>query len=170
MKKLLQIAVVALLLYGLFGCAAKKEMKAYYGSEHNVEASIVSVGNDGTKLIKVWGTGKKVETAVIHAKRNAVNAAIFHGFAAGGGSAKVPPIVKDSDAKSKHKAFFDEFFKDGGRYLQYVDSKTDGWPSGKDRIKVDAGYRVAITVAVESDRLRKYLEEKGIARKLDAGF
>ena len=169
MKNLVKIMAVAIIAIGIFGCAAKKEMKAYYGSEYNVEAQIVKVGQDGTKLVKVWGTGKKVELAVIHAKRNAISAALFQGFAAGGGSAKIPAIVT-GDSQTKNKAFFDDFFKDGGKYLQYVDDKTDGMPSGKDRIKLSKGYKVAITASIQFDSLRKYLEDKGVARKLNSGF
>lgn len=170
MKKLLQILVIAALAYGLFGCAAKKTMDATYESEHAIEAEIISVGNDGTKMIKSWGYAKTPELALIDAQRKAVKAAIFHGFAAGGGSSKVGPIVKDESAKTEHKAFFDEFFKDGGKYLQYVNSKNVGMPSGQDRLKMKNGYKVAASVSIEFDSLRKYLEDKGIARSLDAGF
>lgn len=170
MKKLVQFAVIAVVTIGLMGCAAKKTMDATYESEHAIEAEIISVGNDGTKMIKSWGYAKKPELALINAKRNAVKAAIFHGFAAGGGSAKVGPIVKDGNAKNEHKAFFDEFFKDGGKYLQYVNSKNVGMPSGKDRLKMKKGYKVAASVSIEFDDLRKYLEDQGIARSLDAGF
>lgn len=168
MKKLLQITLVATLALGLSGCAVKKEIKATYGSQHNVEAEIISVGKDATKMIKAWGHGKTAEVAEIHAKRNAVSAAIFHGFPAGGGSGKVGPIVKEANAESQHKAFFDEFFKDGGKWLQYVNSK--GVPSGNDRLKLDKGYKVAVSVSIEFDSLRKYLEDNKVARSLDSGF
>ena len=61
MKRLVQIAAIAVLAMGLFGCAAKKEIQATYGSQHNVDAEIVSVGKDGTKMIKAWGHGKTAE-------------------------------------------------------------------------------------------------------------
>ncbi|MEA3316896.1 MAG: hypothetical protein U9R54_02965 [Bacteroidota bacterium] len=170
MRKLLQVAAITVLTVSLFGCATKKAVKTTVRSEHNIDANIISVGNDGTKLIKSWGYGKKPETAVIDAKRKAVEAAIFKGFTAGGGSAKVGAIVKNTNAKAENKAFFDEFLKTGGKYLQYVDSKDYGIPSGANRIKIKTGYKVAVSVAIEFDSLRKYLEEKGIARKLDAGF
>lgn len=170
MKKLVQVAVIAVLAFGLFGCAAKKEVMITYGSQHNVEAEIISVGKDGTKMIKAWGFGKTAELAVIHAKRNAVSAAIFHGFPAGGGSGKVGPIVKEAGAETTHKAFFDVFFQDGGKWLQYVNSKNLGAPSGNDRLKTDKGYKVAVSVSIEFDSLRKYLEENKVARSLDSGF
>ncbi|MDA3865730.1 MAG: hypothetical protein PF489_03150 [Salinivirgaceae bacterium] len=170
MRKLLKITAIAVLTIGLFGCAAKKETVITYGSQHNVDAEIISVGNDGTKMIKAWGFGKTPELALIHAKRNAVIAAVSHGFPAGGGSGKVGPIVKEDGADTKHKVFFDEFYKDGGKWLQYVNSKNVGMPSGSDRLKLEDGYKVAASVSIEFDALRKYLEDKGVARKLDAGF
>lgn len=168
MKKLLRVAVASALMIGFFiGCAPKVEI-IKWGNTHNPETSIISVGTDGTKMIKAWGEGEDAEKAERNAKRNAINAAIFHGFAAGGGSSKVGPIVRESDADTKNKAFFDEFFKNGGMWVKYVTPK--GVPSGKDRLKTDKGYKVAVKVQVSFDALRKYLEEKGVARALDSGF
>lgn len=168
MRKLLQVAVVSVLMIGFFiGCAPKVEI-IKWGNTHNPNTSITSVGTDGTKMIKAWGEGETAEQAQRNARRNAVNAAIFHGFAAGGGSSKVGPIVRESDADTKHKAFFDDFFKNGGLWVKYVTEK--GVPSGKDRLKTDKGYRIAVNVQVSFDALRKYLEEKEIARALDSGF
>lgn len=55
-------------------------------------------------------------------------------------------------------------------YLSFVNSTTDGMPGGADRIKMKKGYKVALSASVAYDQLRKYLEEKGIAKKLDSGF
>ena len=169
MRRLVQISVIAVLAIGLIGCAAKKEVITY-GSQNPVESGIISVGKDGTKMIKAWGIGKTPETALIHAQRNAVNAAVFQGFPAGGGSGKVGPIVTDTNAETEHKIFFDEFFKDGGKWLQYVTSKNVGMPSGNDRLKMGKSYKVGASVAIGFDALRKYLEENKIAKALDAGF
>jgi hypothetical protein len=170
MKRFLQFAMVATLAYGMVGCAAKKEVVVAYGGGHVVDAQIISVGKDGTKMIKAWATAKTPELAFMYAKRNAVSAAIFKGFPAGGGSGRVDAIVRDNDADTKHKAFFDEFFKPDGKWAQYVTSKNVGMPSGNDRLKVGKSYKIGASVAVEFDALRKYLEDNNIARKLDAGF
>ncbi|MBE9467981.1 MAG: hypothetical protein IMY72_06625 [Bacteroidetes bacterium] len=165
MKKLTKILVIVVLAVGFFGCATTKIDSVYKtGSE------ILKVGNEGTKLIKVWGYGKTPDIAITDAKRNAVDVAIFKGFSAGGDSDKIFPIVSEDNSRIENKVFFDDFFKVGGKYLQYVNSKNYGVPSGKDRLKLKYGYNVAVSVSIEFDTLRKYLEEKGIARRLDEGF
>lgn len=150
-----------------------KVRKMEYNSSYNYEVATVAVGVDGTKLVKVWGYGKKSEDAVRNAKELAVACAIFRGFpaASNGKAAKTPPIVTDSNAAEKHQAFFENFFAPGGKYLQYVNLSTDAPPSGQDRIKVNKKtYKVGVVVSIAFDELRKDLEKEGIARSLDAGF
>ena len=43
-------------------------------------------------------------------------------------------------------------------------------PGGQDRIKMDKGYKVAVKVSIAYNNLRKYLEDQGIAKAMDAGF
>lgn len=171
MKKTIQLTTVLLLaLFVSVNAQSRKELKAYYGSQYNVEIQTLGVGNDGTKLFKVWGYGKKVDEAVIEAKRNAISAAIFKGIPAGGGASPTPPLTTEVDAETKHQAFFDEFFQNGGKYLQYVNLSNDATPSGADKIEMKKGFKVGVAVSINHVALRKYLEEKGVIRKLDSGF
>jgi hypothetical protein len=149
---------------------SRREKKAYYSSDYNYEVLIMGVGQDGTKVLKVSGIGKKVEDAVIEAKMNAVASVIFKGIPGGQGAAATPPILTDPNAGEKHKAYFETFFSPGGKYLQFIALTTDGMPSGQDRMKMDKGFKVFIYAQVMYDALRKQLETDGIARKLDAGF
>lgn len=165
------MALVAMLAFATAASAqTRKERKAYYGSQYNVEVQTIGVGNDGTKLFKVWGYAKKADAAVFEAKRNAISAAIFKGLPAGGGQSPTPALVTDPAAETTHQAFFDEFFADGGRYLHYVNVSNDGTPSGSDRIKMKKGYKVGVTVSINHKDLRKYLEDQKVVRRLDAGF
>lgn len=150
-----------------------KVRKLEYNSSYNYEVATLAVGVDGTKLVKVWGYGHKVEDAIRNAKELAVACAIFRGFppAAGGAAAKTPAIVTDKDAADKHAEFFENFFAPGGKYLQYVNLSNDAPPTGEDRIKVNKKtYKVGVAVSIAFDELRKDLEKEGIARKLDSGF
>ncbi|HON19211.1 MAG TPA: hypothetical protein PK990_08625 [Salinivirgaceae bacterium] len=149
---------------------SKKEIKAYYGSQYNVEIMTLGVGNDGTKLFKVYGYGKSVDEATFEAKRNAISAAIFKGIPAGGGAAPTPPLTTDPNAEVTHKDFFDEFFKPGGKFLQYVNLSNDGTAGGSDRVKMKKGYKVGVVVSINHTALRKYLEDSGVIRRLDSGF
>ena len=168
MKKTFLIAV---LLYTalLTNAQTRRDLKAMYHSQYSYEVSCLGVGQDGTKAIKVWGYGKNAEVAAFNAKRDAVAAVIFRGVPGGNGAAPSPALV-GMDGYEKNPDFFDEFFKAGGMYLSFINLTNDGVPSGEDRIKMDKGYKVAISASVNYEGLRKYLEEKGIAKRLDAGF
>lgn len=178
MKKvisLLTMILVVMVLAVTTGNAQSrnKVRKMEYNSAYNYEVATVAVGVDGTKLVKVWGYGKKPEDATRNAKELAVACAIFRGFpaASNGRAAKTPAIVTDRDAAEKHAAFFETFFAPGGKYLQYVNLSTDAPPSGADRVKVNKKtYKVGVTVSIAFDELRKDLEEEGIARSLSSGF
>lgn len=169
MKNLVFILCMVLLGATSLNAQSRKEQKAMYNSSFNYEIESLGVGQDGSKLVKIWGYGKKPENAVYEAKKNAVAACIFRGIPGGKGAAPTPSILP-VDGYEKNSAFFDEFFKAGGMYLSFVNSTTDGMPGGADRIKMDKGYKVALSASVNYDQLRKYLEEKGIAKKLDSGF
>lgn len=169
------ILVVVALLFSAITCSAQsknKVRKLEYNSAYNYEVATVAVGVDGTKLVKVWGYGKKPEDAIRKAKQDAVACAIFRGYPAGAGgrAAKTPAIVTESGAMEKNEVFFTTFFEPAGKYLQFVNLSTDAPPSGADRIKMKKGYKVGVTLSIAFDELRKYLEDEGIARKLDAGF
>ncbi len=171
MRNKIQITIILLLIMVVsINAQSRKELKAYYGSQYNVEIQTLGVGNDGTKLFKVWGYGKKVNEAVFEAKRNAISAAIFKGIPAGGGASPTPALTTEADAETKHKEFFDDFFKDGGKYLQFVNLSNDAEPSGADKIQMKKGYKVGVAISINHAGLRKYLEEKGVIRSLTTGF
>lgn len=141
-----------------------------YSSQYNYEIQCLGVGNDGTKAVKVWSYGKNVKTAIYKIKMDAVAAAIFRGIPAGGGAAQTPAILTDINAHEKNADFFDEFFKADGPYLQFVNLSDESTPIGSNKIKMKGGYKVGMMVSINYDELRKYLEQKGIAKKLDSGF
>ena len=167
-KSLFSFIVLMLALTTSFG-QTRKERKAMYDSQYNYEIASLGIGLDGTKLLKVWGYGKKVDNAIYDAKRTVVAAVIFRGIPAGNGAAPTPSLLP-IDGYEKNLDFFDEFFKDGGMYLSFVNLTTDGTPGGSDNIKMSHGYKVAISASVNYNALRKYLEEKGVAKRMDAGF
>lgn len=137
----------------------------------NFETQLLGVGTEGTKVIKVWCYGKKVEDAIAEAKRAAVAACLFTGIAGDGVTKadKVPAICKLND-KSTHEAFFIKFFSESGEYRSFINVTTDGSPSGKDRLKMKDGYKVGVSVQVRYDQLREYMEECEIITKMTHGF
>ena len=158
------------LISGTLNAQTRKERKILYNSQYNYEIEPVGVGQDGTKVFKVWGVGKDVNEAIMKAKSDAVAACIFKGLTGGAGSAPTPPILTEPNAEDKYADYFETFFKVGGKYLQYIAVTTDGDPAGQDRLKLKKGYKVAIYVQVMYDALRRQLEADNIARRLDKGF
>ena len=169
MKNKLFTVIFAVVISIIVSAQSRKDLKAIYHSQYSYELSCIGVGQDGTKAIKVWGFGKNADVAAFNAKRDAVAAVIFRGVPGGGGAAPTPAILS-IDGYEKNADFFDQFFDAGGMYLSFINLTTDGVPSGEDRIKMSKGYKVAVSASVNYNGLRAYLEEKGIAKKLDAGF
>jgi hypothetical protein len=167
-KSICTVLLFLIVVASVFG-QTRKERKAMYDSQYNYELACLGVGNDGTKLLKVWGYGKKVDNAIYDAKRTAVAAVIFRGVPAGNGAAPTPSLLP-VDGYGQNMDFFDEFFKDGGMYLSFVNLTTDGTPGGADNIKMSHGYKVAVSASINFNELRKYLQDKGIVKRLDAGF
>lgn len=167
--KLSLFAALALLITSV-SAQSRKERKILYNSQYNYEIEPVGVGQDGTKVFKVWGYGKEVGDAVMNAKEAAVAACIFKGLPGGAGSAPTPAICTEPNIEVTKADYFEKFFAVGGKYLQYISLSNDGDPAGEDRLKIKKGYKVAIYVQVMYDALRKQLEADGIARRLDSGF
>ena len=170
MKKL--IILLAFVLAIPFAGQAQKasERNKLFNNWNNYEVETVGVGQDGTKLLKVWGFGKKVDRAVTQAKKNAVHACIFRGVPGNSTSMKTPAICPDPNTLENNLDYFYDFFETGSTYLQFVNLTTDGMPSGQDRREVKGGYKVAIYVQVMYDNLKNKLEADGIAKKLSSGF
>lgn len=147
-----------------------KDRRKSFKSWDNYEITTEKVGVEGTKFVKVWGFGKKLDQAVMAAKRNAVHACIFRGLPGTVNANATPAILTDPNAYVNHESYFDNFFAPGGPYLAFVNVTTDGIPSGQDRRQVKGGYKVALYIQVMYDNLKAKLENDGLARRLNTGF
>ncbi len=168
--KLLFVLLLSFVTLSTTDAQTRKERKILYNSKYNYEIEALGVGQDGTKVFKIWGYGSTVGEAVMSAKTDAVAACIFKGLTGGAGAAPTPPICSEANIEVTKSDYFEKFFEVGGKYLQYVAVTNDGNPAGADRIKIKKGYKVAIYVQVMYDALRRQLEADGIARRLDSGF
>ena len=176
MKRLIKTLAVSAMSLMLACCVANaqsrnKVRKLEYNSQYNYEVATLAVGVDGTKLVKVWGYGKKAEDAMRNAKELGVACDLFRGFPAGsnGSAAPTPAIISDPNADTKYEEYFTKFFEPGGKYLQYVNYSSDAVPT--DRVKVNKKtYKVGVVLSIAYDELRKEMEREGIARKLNSGF
>lgn len=164
-SKLTVLIVLAFTAFiAINGCKPKQQVAAQV---YDYEASVISTGSmgaEGTTLIQVSGKAKNIDLAVNQAKKNAVHALIFRGIP---GSNMSKPIVTEPNAETKNVDYFNKFFADGGKFLQFI---TVGGDGVKERVKIPDGYKAVINVSVNHKSLRKQLEDDGIARKLNEGF
>lgn len=134
---------------------------------YNYEATIVEVGAQ-TAVIKAWGTAASIDEAKEDAKRNAVRAIIFKGFpsSANVNSTDLRPMATEPNAEQVHRDYFAQFFKDGGKYSQYVwfADQTGNIATG-DLVRKGTLYKVGMVVVVDRNNLRKELESAGVVKR-----
>lgn len=162
--------VIGLMAVEAVTAQKRSERKAAFNSSYNYEIQIMAVGMDGTKVYKVWGYGKKVEDAILNAKRSAVAAALFKDVPGRSGVEGSPAICTDSDAAEAHTDYFDSFFDYAGAWQNYVNLTSDATPAGKDRLKMKDGYKVGVVVQLLYDNLRKDMEKAKIVKAMDSLF
>ena len=142
-------------------CASQQQVFGY-------EMTCLGVGSEGSNLLKVYYYGKTYDKSVEQAKHDAVHGILFKGIVGSNGCANQPAMVKPQEQVA-NQAFFDEFFKKG-EYLRFVNISNDGSVSGADRLKVGNMYKIGVTVSVQKDALRKYLEQAGVIKPLGVGI
>ncbi len=148
-----------------------KEDKATAAWEYEIEP--VKGGMQGACRVKVWTIAKNTEKAIEQAPKNAVHGILFKGYAADA-EARIPgrrAMITDYQVEQDNAEYFEEFFKDGGRYMRFVSLVGNGAPQAGDVIKVGKKkYKMGIVVVVKTDELRKELESAGILKSLNSGF
>ncbi|MFA7116489.1 MAG: hypothetical protein WC140_04570 [Bacteroidales bacterium] len=147
-----------------------RRRKSNYNINRKTEVVMIGVGTDGTKAFKIYVVGRHVKKAMEVAKKAAIEVCIFRGLPSAGSVGETPALC-DSKTADANKEYFENFFDDNeGQYIRYINITTDGYPSGRDRIKVKGGYKCGIIVQVMYDNLREKLENDGIIKSLNSGF
>lgn len=160
MRKYLILLLLPLLVYSC-GTASKVN-RADQPWSYEVES--MGVGADGTYVLRVWTYWRTPDLPVEEAKKNAVHAVIFRGIPAGNG-ATAQPALRSAELTPEETVFFDSFFQSGyQRFIGSVNSAIQVTQTGRKE------YRIAVTMSVTKDNLRKFLEEKGMIKSLSSGF
>ncbi len=173
MKKYLFILFSVLLFLPSLAMSKKVDKMKYIAEWSTYEVTTISVGQNETKNLKVWGFGKNINKAIEQAKKNAIHACLFRGLP-GAANARTTPAIfanqgKDQVALENFEYFYD-FFEVNKEYIGFVNITTDGVPSGQDRREVKGGYKVAISVQVMYDNLKEKMSNDGILKKASSMF
>lgn len=152
MKKLMLIFV------GLMALMFAQEVKA-----QSFETECISVEQDGSQTLRVWGKGRNRTDAIEQAKKNAVYEILFNGVLKGNKGYNQRPLVTEVNARERYQDYFDIFFMDGGEYLNYV-SMADKRMGSTKKVKTDTQVRYCVTVRVLIPELRMRLKKDGILK------
>ncbi|HNX89885.1 MAG TPA: hypothetical protein PKH58_12465 [Paludibacteraceae bacterium] len=172
MKKTAKALSLFLILFTCFGVTAAAQNKKADKDTRNwvYEIEPVSVGTQGSYLIKVWSYSKKPIVAIEQAKKNAVHGIIFKGFTGIQGVPGQRPLTNNPNLEVEQAEFFKNFFAEGGKYMKFVNITNDGSVAAEDRLKIGKEYKIGVVVSVNVAGLRKDLEDAGILRGLSSGF
>lgn len=145
-----------LLLFVLTGCSTKE-----VASFHSFDTECLGVELDGSETVRAWGKGKNRADALEQAKKNAVRDVLFKGITAGSRECSVRPLLTEVNAQERYAYYFNNFFRDGGEYLNYVsmeDKKSNS--NTKSSNKTQVSYSTTVRV------LRLQLQQKLIEDKI----
>jgi hypothetical protein len=147
--------ICAALLTLLFVCEVKAQ---------SYETECISVEQDGSQTLRIFGKGRNRKDAIEQAKKDAVYEVLFKGVLKGNKGYNLRPVVTEVNARERYQDYFDIFFMDGGEYLKYV-SMADRRLGSTKKVK-DSDFQVGylVTVRVLIPELRVRLKHDGILK------
>ena len=120
-------------------------------------------GVEGSYLVKVTLVTKNLSASDDSFLRHAIHGVLFRGFESQQHRQQQRAMV-ESNQQEKHATFYEAFFKGDMRpYAEVLEGSRQVRLAGKK-------YRISSVVQVYKDKLRQYLEEKGVINKLTNGF
>lgn len=165
MKTIIRLAALAVLILAAASCGTKRETSGVHATMP-FAPTVLALNNDGSVVVKVWGTGSTKSQAIDNALQSAVAAAIYDGFREGAGLAgrgPLRPLVATANARNKFSYYFEPFFSKGGQYLRYVREDRD---NNNSRVESNTSGRIgmAVVAVVERSALRQKLIEDDIIK------
>ncbi len=148
--------------------AINAQSSKFFKKWEQYDVSSIKVGTDGTKFIKVWGTGSSVSRAIEQAQKNAIHACLIKGIPGNASVNATPALIKDVQILDDNEYYFQNFFKSD--YKLYVNRTSQENPSGPDLRQAKGGMKCAVKVQVMYDNLRTRLEQDGIIKGLNTNF
>jgi len=128
-------------------------------ANYNYKTECFGIELDGSQTVKAWGTGRNRFDAVEQAKKNAVNDVIFKGINEGVQSCHMRPLIIEVQAREKYEDYFNTFFADDGKYLEFVSLKDERilQKLNRDWVKSREGVTNGIMLRILRSDLKKQL-------------
>ena len=156
--------IVTLILFFNFNVFYSQKYNDKY--VNNSEIECVAVGNQDTKLIKVWVLVKNPNKAVDQAKLNAIHGMIFNGAS---GKCNIKPISINPNAEQENRLFFNNFFRKNGDYLRFINTSSVKI-NPNDRIKILGNYKIGVQLSVNYKSLQNYLMTNKVVKSYNDFF
>ena len=156
--------IVTLILFFNFNVFYSQKYNDKY--VNNSEIECVAVGNQDTKLIKVWVLVKNPNKAVDQAKLNAIHGMIFNGAS---GKCNIKPISINPNAEQENRLFFNNFFRKNGDYLRFINTSSVKI-NPNDRIKILGNYKIGVQLSVNYTSLKNYLMTNKVVKSYNDFF
>ncbi len=141
-----------------------------YGKDNNpippYEIIGAGTGSQGTYLIDVTVISKKSNPDDNILKRAAVHGVLFKGFSNKVHRQIQKPLAGSAANEAQHADFYKDFFSDSGSASDFASIVVDS----RKVVKSGKEYRVTMTISVNKEELRSYLESLGILKILNSGF
>lgn len=149
------LAVMLVLSIGLSGVVV---------SAQTSDTECISVEQDGSQTLRIWGTGRNRSDAIEQAKKDAVYEVLFNGVQKGNKGYNRRPLIPEVNARERYQEYFDNFFKDKGDYLNYISMADRRWGSTeKEKGPIQVRYRITVRVLIPE--LRQRLLQDGILKR-----
>ncbi len=156
---------ICLLLFALIcGISIAYSKDKYVIPQYEIVGA--GIGSQGSYLVNVTLISRKNNPDDNVIKRAAVHGVLFKGFSNKEHRQMQKPLAGSVANEAQHIDFYKDFFSKSGNasdYASIVDGPRKVIKSGKE-------YRVTVTVSVNKDELRSYLESLGILKGLNSGF
>lgn len=153
-----------LLLTIAFAITSMLSMAQHSGASYG-QVECISVESDGSLTLRVHSLGRNRYDAKDQARKDAIYEVIFKGVKVEGNQMLSRPLLYEVNAEEKYQDFFNGFFADGGKFMEYSSMKDKKAGSstrkGKGGIQVEKG----ITIRVLRPQLKKYLIEQNIIKQ-----
>jgi hypothetical protein len=162
MKKFGITGMIGIIL--LFSVSCTSKLSSFYPTE----TECLGVELDGSQTLKAWGVGRYWKDAAEQAKKNAVHDVLFKGRFTGSKDCHAQPLLFEVNAREKHEAYFNAFFRDGGEYAGYVSLKDERIPRRALRKPVSRNKdqsKFSVVVRVKRSELKEKLISDGIIKQ-----